>query len=785
MTAATLACSLLVASLPVGHSFSTLSQLSSVGRNTDRFNPSNKPFFSRRLGRIQSTVVGEEENIYTEDTNLIASITSLHNEETSGLDMTFDSSVVVEPLIDNIHSSQADLMAQELVQGALQNQNISDFLMGGGETTEDSMMAEFLMGSGVTTDDSMMTLTNEENAGAVLEIAAEVEAGIHSEIVDSIPLIPKTPANDTMMDEMPEIVSAPSVVGEPETAEELEVPNVRKILNFAIPAIGVWLCNPLLSLIDTSAVGLLSGTVQQAALSPAVAITDYSTLLMAFLYTGTTNMVASAQEADKGVEGKPRTTKTFANSLKVSGIVGFALASFLFVSARFLVGAMLGSEATHPGVMEAAIKYVRIRSLGLPAAAVIGSAQAGCLGMQDIRSPMYVLVTAAVVNFIGDAIFVRSTNPLIGGAAGAAWATVFSQFAAVTFFINWLCNKPNKRSKVVNITDAIMELTGSPSSKGKSRRKQLTEALKSPADSVQISETRTEEKAPPLKVVSQKVRSLFRKKASDNKTKKASKKSSSSKAPARGILQGHFSGRDLLRKPSKEAIDGFAPYTVPVTTAQFGRVSAWISMSHVVSSSLGPINMAAQQVVFSLMMCLTPVADSLSLTAQSFVPTVCQGKPTLARAKAMRKLSKSFNKASAIFVAGMAAIWAMVPFIAPLCTSDPVVVAKIKEAVPVTLAIMMTHAPFCAQEGMLLGQKDLNFIASCYGVFFLAVPMLMLRVKRAALAGAQNISISTVWGIFLAYNTFRWLIFSGRISLLQRRREREAEAKMMEDSVAP
>ncbi len=57
-------------------------------------------------------------------------------------------------------------------------------------------------------------------------------------------------------------------------------PSVRKILKFAIPAIGVWLCSPILSLIDTSAVGVLSGTVQQAALNPAVAVTDYAALLI-------------------------------------------------------------------------------------------------------------------------------------------------------------------------------------------------------------------------------------------------------------------------------------------------------------------------------------------------------------------------------------------------------------------------------------------------------------------------------------------------------------------------
>ena len=48
-----------------------------------------------------------------------------------------------------------------------------------------------------------------------------------------------------------------------------KAPTVREIISFAVPAIGVWLCNPLLSLIDTSAVGLFTGTLQQAALNPA------------------------------------------------------------------------------------------------------------------------------------------------------------------------------------------------------------------------------------------------------------------------------------------------------------------------------------------------------------------------------------------------------------------------------------------------------------------------------------------------------------------------------------
>lgn len=58
-------------------------------------------------------------------------------------------------------------------------------------------------------------------------------------------------------------------------------PSISKIIKFSLPAIGVWLCSPVLSMIDTASVGLLAGTAQQAALNPAVSETDYGALLVA------------------------------------------------------------------------------------------------------------------------------------------------------------------------------------------------------------------------------------------------------------------------------------------------------------------------------------------------------------------------------------------------------------------------------------------------------------------------------------------------------------------------
>ena len=78
--------------------------------------------------------------------------------------------------------------------------------------------------------------------------------------------------------------NATGALGKDNTAEIVSpsptIPSVPQIVRFCIPAMAIWLCSPLLSMMDTSTVGLFAGTVQQAALNPAVAVTDYSARTM-------------------------------------------------------------------------------------------------------------------------------------------------------------------------------------------------------------------------------------------------------------------------------------------------------------------------------------------------------------------------------------------------------------------------------------------------------------------------------------------------------------------------
>jgi Na+-driven multidrug efflux pump len=244
---------------------------------------------------------------------------------------------------------------------------------------------------------------------------------------------------------------------------------------------------------------------------------------------------------------------------------------------------------------------------------------------------------------------------------------------------------------------------------------------------------------------------------------------------ARGFLAGKFHARDYLKLPSKEDVSHFMPYAVPVTTTQIGRVSGYVAMSHVVASSLGTVSMAAQQVIVSLFYCLCPVADSLSLTAQSFVPSISERKISGERSKALRKTGLSFLKAGGIFGALLVGAVSTIPLLSRFFTSDPAVVAMVNSVAPWLVGFFAVHGILCAGEGVLLGQKDLSFLGKSYAGYFFALPYLMLRLKKVALAGG-NVRLTSLWKLFFAYNIFRTSLWVARIAQLQFRTERQAAA---------
>mmetsp|Transcript_2497 Transcript_2497/g.5292 ORF Transcript_2497/g.5292 Transcript_2497/m.5292 type:complete len:578 (+) Transcript_2497:119-1852(+) len=220
------------------------------------------------------------------------------------------------------------------------------------------------------------------------------------------------------------------------------------LFKFYFPCLALWISGPLLSLVDTSFIGLsakagaigASGSAAQlAALGPATTFIDGSLYLFAFLNVATTNLYASAvarsvseKKNKEGVDELPGegVVRTAAKSALYSGI---GLTVFLLAVARPLIALYIGPEAAaSPGLLDAAHEYVKIRALSMPTALLGGVLQAALLGAKDSVTPLVSILYSTIINVTGDYLLVSRLHM---GLKGAAIATLLAQLAGTIAMI--------------------------------------------------------------------------------------------------------------------------------------------------------------------------------------------------------------------------------------------------------------------------------------------------------------------------------------------------------------
>ena len=551
-----------------------------------------------------------------------------------------------------------------------------------------------------------------------------------------------------------------------------QIPTLSQIVRFALPATAIYLCDPLLSLIDTAAVGLLAkSTAHQAALSPAIAVVNYSALLLAFLFVGATNFVAQAAargastphgglvDMDEKSEHNSL-ARILLSTLQISLHTGTLLGVVLFALAPALITLLTGGRGSlPPEVFGPAVQYVRIRALGFPAAAVLGSAQSACLGLKDTTTPLLVLGAAAILNVVGDMSLVgMAGNRWLFGAAGAAWATVVGQTAAVALFLKLLKAKP----KVKKGDDTVEAAAAATKVGGRSGRLSLTRLFsRDRRSSLEVGDVAVDLPA-----------------GNDD----SDGSDDGGAISARGFLaEYNFEPHHILRLPPKSTVRQFLPYVVPVTTTSVGRVSLFLSMAHVVSSCMGVVGMAAQTIALGIFDALCPLSQSLTLAAQAFVPGALEEQDRLRRAAGqeaeatgrprekspdvLAQFSRQFLKAGAAFGLFTTLLATATPFLSGLMTTNAAVVSQIAAVMPQLAAIFALHGLVMSAEGVLLGKEDVNYLGWMYGAFFFIMPAWMMRVKHGALNLGKTVGLDSVWGIFLVYQLMRSVLWAGRAAM--------------------
>jgi Na+-driven multidrug efflux pump len=218
-------------------------------------------------------------------------------------------------------------------------------------------------------------------------------------------------------------VSVTRIAGEP------VVPTVVDLLKFGLPTLGIWLLQPILSLIDTSVIGMsassASSVLELAALGPGIAWIDSSAYLCQFMGMATTNLYATA--ISEGDENKQRKVLSHATIISIG--LGLFLFAIQYTFAKPLVTVLAGSAVES---IPYALSYARIRSFASIIAVPTIVGQAAFLASKDSVTPLKAVLVGSVINIVGDLLLVCVLGK---GIAGAAWATTLSQIGSALYLL--------------------------------------------------------------------------------------------------------------------------------------------------------------------------------------------------------------------------------------------------------------------------------------------------------------------------------------------------------------
>lgn len=210
------------------------------------------------------------------------------------------------------------------------------------------------------------------------------------------------------------------------------VPDARRVLRVALPALGALAADPVLSLVDTGFVARL-GTVELAALGVDTAIFSFVFAAFNFLAYATTPMVARARGAGDLAESG----RVIRRARLLAVGIGVASTVVLFAGAEMFCRAMQAS----PEVIDPAVAYLRIRAFALPALLVITASHGAYRGMQDTRTPLLVTLAVNGLNAVLDPMLMFGVGL---GLAGAAVATVVAQGLGALMFLRLLAARAER-----------------------------------------------------------------------------------------------------------------------------------------------------------------------------------------------------------------------------------------------------------------------------------------------------------------------------------------------------
>lgn len=238
---------------------------------------------------------------------------------------------------------------------------------------------------------------------------------------------------------------------------EAKTASKRDMMSFALPALGIFLANPLLSNIDNAFVGRTVGASGLAALSPATLCTDQVLYLFSFLGRATTGLVSRAYKA--GPDGGDTDAARDAASGPLT--ISLAVGATLSVLYAFFTPRLLSVIGVNSDLVPSASAYIWLRGSIAWAALAQTCALQIFLATRDAITPLLIVASAALINVAGDYLFCMW--PFRWGCGGAAAATSVATLLSSGLMVRALKKKrllPKIKLPSKEVVTSLLEFMG-------------------------------------------------------------------------------------------------------------------------------------------------------------------------------------------------------------------------------------------------------------------------------------------------------------------------------------
>lgn len=193
----------------------------------------------------------------------------------------------------------------------------------------------------------------------------------------------------------------------------------------------------------------------------------------------------------------------------------------------------------------------------------------------------------------------------------------------------------------------------------------------------------------------------------------------------------------------------------------------WHNSCSATAASLGGTQAAAYTALLSVTMVCMVLGDVGSSLSQAFLPAFEQPK-TSESSELMFNMEAAFPTIKRLltctfsistFVTALAGI--IIGLFGGKITSDPAVLTKMREALPIIMAALTFHGTAVTLEGLMLSRKKLRSLTACYTVLGVAVAAYQIAIRKFGLG------LAGVCGTYLWFCAARVVSFSALGGLLR------------------